>query len=257
MLKTIKQVDISESILLISFTSVGLTGNFASSLLINNNSFENIGFFFSHYLSAYVGFNPQTNSPLYNGQVYFSKDKKITLLNFHAGVAHHFRNEFANEILKMFNDYKMKKIIIYGGIGKDFLNDEELRNPNVDVYYLTNDEQFDGKLSNIKNFETLVKIEDKKKPLEEVKYLDKVGIAKHLVKFLTKKNVNFIYLFAYSSELFDPIAALAVFYKLKLVLGLSNENVVIPKNGHNLNEFLDKIEKNYKFEQTWKLFLNE
>jgi predicted ATP-grasp superfamily ATP-dependent carboligase len=257
MIKFSKNVDIKGSQLLLSFTSVGLAGNFASSLLINNNKFENIGFLFSHYLSAYVGLNPQTGTALYNGQVYFNEEKKIVLINFHAGVAHHFRNDFCKELLDIYTSNSLTGIMIYGGIGRGFLNDEELRNPNVDVYYLTNDSQFDGTQYFLKNFENLVQLENKKKAFEEVKYLDKVGLAKHLIKFFNKKKVTFHYLFAFSSELFDPLAGLAVYYKLSLLLGLSKENNVIAKNVGNLNSFMNKVESQFKVEPTWRLFLKE
>jgi predicted ATP-grasp superfamily ATP-dependent carboligase len=257
MIKFSKNVDISGSLLLLSFTSAGLAGNFASSILLNNNKFENVGFLFSHYLSSYVGLNPQNGSVLFNGQVYFNEEKKIVLINFHAGVAHHFRNDFCKELLEIHTKNQFRGVIIYGGIGKGFLNDEELRNTNVDVYYLTNEAQFNGSQYSMKSFESLVKLENKKKAFEEIKYLDKVGLAKHLVKFLNKNKVTFHYLFAYSSDLFDPLAGAAIYYKLSLLLGFSTENVVIPKYVGNLNSFLDKVESEFKIEPTWRLFLKE
>ncbi len=257
MIKFTKQKDIKNSLLLLSFTSVGLTGNFASSLLINNNNFENIGFLFSHFLSPYAGFNPQTGSVLFNGQVYFNEEKKLLLINFHAGVPHHNRNKFSQELVELFQLYTMRGIIIYGGTAKSFMNDEELRNKNVEVYSLTNEANFDGTKYGIKNFESLVKLEDKKKPLEEIKYLDGIGTAKHLIKFFSKKAVTFHYFFSYSSELFDPLAGLVVYNRLSLLLGLGREVVNVPKYSESLVNFLEGVEKNYKIEPIWRLFLKE
>lgn len=257
MIKFYKNADIKGSSLLLSFSSVGLTGNFASSLLINNNGFENVGFFFSHYLTPYVGTNPETSTALYNGQVYFNQEKHLVLINFHAGVAHHFRNDFCSELLSIYNQFSFKSILIYGGIGKEFANDEELRSKYVNVYYLTSEANFEGAKLNIKNFENLVNIENKKKPLEEVKYLEKCGIAKHLIKFLLKRNVVFHYIFAFSNELFDPLAGFAVYNKLTALLGLKSSDLEVPKYVDNVNRFLDDIEKNYKIEPAWKLFLEE
>jgi predicted ATP-grasp superfamily ATP-dependent carboligase len=257
MIKFTKHPDIKGSLLLLSFTSVGLTGNFASSLLLNNNNFQNIGFLFSQYLLAYAGFNQQTGGVLLNGQVYFNEEKKILLINFHAGVSHHNRNKFSQEIVELFQQYTMRGIVIYGGSSHLFLNDELIRNKNVEVYFLTNDQSFEGERYSMKNFESLVKLEDKKKPFEEVKYLEGIGTAKHLIKFLSKKNVTFHYFFAYSAELFDPLAGMVVYNRLTLLLGIQTETVNIPKYSESLPTFLEGLEKKYKFEPIWRLFLKE
>lgn len=257
MIKFTKQSDIKGSLLLLSFTSVGLTGNFASSLLINNNNFQNIGFLFSHYLSAYAGFNEKTGSALFNGQIYFNEEKKIVLINFHAGVPHHNRNKFSQELIEIFQQYTMRGIVIYGGTSKSFLNDEVLRSKMVEVYYLTNHENFEGEIYSVKNFETLVKLEDKKKPLEEVKYLEGIGVARHIIKFLSKKFVKFHYLFSYSTELFDPLAGLSVYNRLCLLLGYDTQILNLANNTVDLSKFLENLETQYKIEKTWKLFLKE
>lgn len=257
MLKLWKNVDLKDSHLLLSFSSVGLSGNFASSLMINNHNFENIGFLFSNYLSPYAGVNVETGSLNYNGQCYFNQERKILLINFHTGVPHHFRNLFCEELLGIFNKYSMKNITVYGGISKGYLNDEELRNVNVQVYYLTNDETFDGKKFGIKNFENLVNMENKKKQLQEIMYIEQSGFAKHLVKFLNKKKVLFYYFFAFSLELFDPSAGLALYFKLAKMLNFTQEDNIVGKSENNMNGILEKIEGKYKIEPTWKLFLKE
>ena len=257
MIKFTKQADIKGSLLLLSFTSVGLTGNFTSSLLMNNNHFENIGFLFSHYLHAYAGLNEKTGGVIFNGQVYFNEEKKFLLINFHAGVAHHNRNKFSQEIVEIFQQYTMRGIVIYGGTSKSLLNDEILLSKTVEVYYLTNQQSFNGESYSVKNFENLVKMEDKKKPFEEVKYLEGIGVAKHLIKFLSKKCVNFHYLFSYSNELFDPMAGLAVYNRLCLLLGLGTEILNVSNYNIDYSTFLEKLESQYKLEKTWKLFLRE
>lgn len=257
MIKFHHDIDIKGSSLLLSFTSSGLTGNFASSVLLNNHNFECIGFFFSHFLSAYVGINPNNGSVIFNGQVYFNKEKRILLINFHSGVSYQFRNPFCLELLSLYEKYNLNKFLIYGGIGKGFTNDTELKNKNIDVYYLTNDTSLNPAKFNLKNFVDLVKLENKKKPLEEVKFLENSGIPRHLIKFLNKKCIPFNYLFAFSNELFDPLAGIAVYYKLGLILGFTNDDVVIPKYSESLNLFLENIESQFKIESTWKLFLKE
>jgi len=257
MLKLWKNVDLKDSQLLLSFSSVGLSGNFASSILINNHNFENVGFLFSKYLLPYAGINEETGRINYNGQCYFNSEKKILLIDFHAGVPHHYRNLFCEEILLLCDKYCLKNITIYGGISKGYLNDEELRNINIQVYYLTNDEYFDGSKFGIKNFESLVKLEKKKKPLEETMYIEQCGVAKHLVKFLHKKKVMFYYFFVFSLELFDPSAGLALYFRLSNLLNLSLENLTVQKSEKNLTGLLENIEQKFKIEKTWKLFLKE
>jgi proteasome assembly chaperone (PAC2) family protein len=257
MIKFNKEVNIKGAFLMLSFTSVGLTGNFASSVLINNHNFESIGFLFSHFLSAYVSINPMDGQAMYNGQIYFNKEKKLLLINFHAGIPHHYRNEFCNELLNLYQSYSLNGFLFYGGIGRGFVNDEELRNKNLDVYYLTNDKNFDATKFGLKNFGEFVKIENKKKQFEEIKYLAGCGLARHLIKFLNKKSVPFYYYFSFSNELFDPVAAMAVYYKLALFLEFIKDNVILPKFVESLNSFLENVEKEYKIESTWKLFLKE
>ena len=257
MLKLWKNVDLKDSHLLLSFSSVGLAGNFASSLIINNNSFENIGFLFSNYLAAYAGVNLETGMVNYNGQCYFNSERKILLINFQAGVPHHFRNLFCEELLQLYTKYSLRNLTIYGGISKGYLNDEELRNSNVQVYYLTNDESFDGKKFGVKNFENFVNMQNKKKPLQETIYIEQCGVAKHLVKFLYKKNVAFYYFFAFSLELFDPTAGLALYFKLSNILNFNQQDNVVQKSYNNMPGLLEKIEEKFKIEKTWKLFLKE
>lgn len=257
MLKFNQNVDIKGSTLLLSFASVGLTGNFASSILINNHDFVNIGFLFSHYLTAYAGVNPETGVINYNGQAYFNSSKKIVLINFFTGVSSHFRKQFSEELLQLYQNYSFTNIILYGGISKSYLNDEELRNTNLTVYHLTNDNETDDKKFNMKNFEKLVSLENKKKPLEELKFIERCGPAKHLVKFFAKNNTKFSYLFCFSSELFDPLAGIAVYYKLALILGFRNDDIVIPKNTKDPLTILDNFSNQFKVEPTWRLFLKE
>jgi hypothetical protein len=257
MLKLWRNVELKDCHLLLSFSSVGLAGNFASSLLINNHNFENIGFLFSKYLSPYAGVNEETGKINYNGQCYLNSEKKILLINFQAGVPHHFRNLFCEELLQLSEKYSLRNITIYGGISKVYLNDEELRNVNIQVYYLTNDESFDGGKIGLKNFESLVKLENKKKALQETMYIEQCGVAKHLVKFLYKKKVPFYYFFAFSLELFDPSSGLALYFRLSNLLNFSQEGIMVQKREKNLSGLLDSIEEKFKIEKTWKLFLKE
>lgn len=256
MIKFYKQVDIKQSDLILAFNSAGLAGNFASSLLINNNSFENVGFLFSHYLSSYAS-NANDGQITYNAEVYFNQEKKTLLINFFAGVSHYFKDKFFEELMQIYETNQMGRLFIIGGIGKGYLNDEELRKAVIDTYYLTNDTSFNGESNGLKCFEKLAQISNKSKPLAELKYIDNSGTAKHLVKWLSRKNYKFYYLFVFSSALFDPLAGAALYFKLSQVLGLRSDSVTIPKNYENILKMMEELSKQLKIDPAWKLFLKE
>jgi predicted ATP-grasp superfamily ATP-dependent carboligase len=138
MIKFYNNVDIKNADLLISFNSAGLSGNFASSLLINNNNFTKIGFYFSHYICAYAstGSNGQLT---HNGEIYFNEEKKLLIINFFVGAQHYYMKKFFDEFMSFYKTYSLGRIIIYGGISSTYQNDEELRKKNIDVYYMTNE----------------------------------------------------------------------------------------------------------------------
>lgn len=88
----------------------------------------------------------------------------------------------------------MKRFILYGGIAKNYQNDVESRNPNIETYYLSNDQAFTEEKFYVKNFENLVDLGQRKtRPLQ--------GISLH--RPLT---INF-------SELFDPLSEIELFEK--------------------------------------------
>ena len=250
MIKFYKNYDISESDLLVCFSSIGLSGNFASSLLINNNSFENIGFYFSHYLSASVS-TSTNNQTTYNGEVYFNPEKKVLILNFFFGTPQYYKNKFFEEFMYFHKNNKLKRIIVYSGIGKSYQNDEELTKKIIDVYFISNTQE--AKNYGMRNFEEFVNLENKK-PFKELEYVTMSGSSKNLVKYLYKNNYNFIYLFTFSGGIFDPAAGVTLYNRLCNILGINNNKEDIQK-GLNPKYFLEDIGKKLKFEDTWRLLL--
>ena len=253
-----EEINIQDTDLLLAFSSAGMSGTFAASLLINNHPFENIGFFHSEYINNFAVSNEKGETK-YNGEVYYSKQDKITLINFIGGCFKDTKKLFFEEVGKFYQENKMNKLIIFGGIGKDFLNDTEINSKNVEVYFLSNDKCFNGQFHSMKSFENLVNIEDKKHHLQEMKFMEKTGTAKELAKYLHKNDLPFQYLFAYSEVLFDPQAGLALYFKLAFILNLKEEVKAIEKHKDNFLDYLEKLEKehNLKFEPHWKLFLKE
>lgn len=84
MIKFYNKIDINNSDLILSFNSAGLTGNFASTLLIHNNEFENIGYLFWHYLNSYASNTENGTISSFNGEIYINSHKRIALINFFA-----------------------------------------------------------------------------------------------------------------------------------------------------------------------------
>lgn len=256
MIKFYNNVDISGSRLLLSFNSEGLAGNFASSLLINNNSFSNVGFMFSEYILPYASIK-EDGVTGYNGEVYFNSTSRIVLINFFAGALHYFRNKFFSELVELCRTYSFDGIYFYGGISKQYVSDIDIRSKFIDVYYLTNDLNLSTRDTGMKNFEDLTRMENKKKNFEELKFIEKGGLCKHLVKFLAKNNVRFYYLFDFAGELFDPLAGFALYQKLLVLFNLTKENIRVEKSYEDMYTILNKLSALYKIESTWKLFLKE
>lgn len=257
MFKLSQSIDLSGSRLYLSFTSAGYSANFASSLLINNNSFDRIGYLFTEFISPSVSYDESSGNILFNGQVYYNESSKIVLINFIAGIPHHSRNKFSAQLVELIQKYSFSDIVIFSGISKDLVNSEELHNKNVDVYYMSNSENFDANKFSLRSFVDLIKMENKTKNLEEMKFIEKCGFSKHLCKYLNKRKINFLYIFAFSCDLFDPLAGLAIYYKLCLIAGFRNDAVRLDKNYADINLVLNSIEKELAIDASWRLFLKE
>jgi predicted ATP-grasp superfamily ATP-dependent carboligase len=252
MIKFYKNVDIKNADLLISFNSAGLSGNFASSLLINNNNFTDIGFYFSHYLSAYASIS-ENGKLTHNGEMYYNQEKNLLIMNFFVGVQHYYKKKFFDELMAFHKNYSLGRIIIYGGISSFYQNDEELRKKNIDVYYLSNDVTF--KTEEMKSFEKLVNIENKTKPLKELDYTAHAGSARNLVKYLDKNGIKYYYFMVYSYGIFDPSAGLVLYSKLSSWLGFPVEKYDIMK-GINVGDLLRMIGDKLIYEDVWKAFIS-
>lgn len=251
-------IDFSESDLLLAFSSAGMAGTFAASLIINNHPFENVGFFYSDNINNFA-VNNSNGEAKYNGEVYYDKQDKIVLVNFIGGCFKETKKEFFTEIAEFHKNNKIRKLILFGGIGKDFLNDTVINSENVEVYFLSNEKAFNHQFHSMKSFEDLVNLDSKKNHLQEMKYIEKSGTAKSLAKFLHKNDVTFHYLFAYSADLFDPQAGLALYFRIAYMLKLKEEVSAIEKHKDNFTGYLEKLENEHKlkFEPHWKLFLKE
>jgi hypothetical protein len=255
MIKFYKQVDISKSTLLLSVASCGMSANFSSAILIGMHNFENVGFLFSEYLNGYASY--VNNEIKYNAEVYFNEQSRVVLIDFYAGASTYFRQKFFEELKNLIQTYSIGNVIIYGGISKTYTNDEELKSQIVQTYAITNNEAFDYQKYKIRNFADLVKMEDRKNIFSELKYVEHCGMAKKLVKFLFKNNIQFHYFFAFSGELFDPLAGLALYYSISHYLGFRTEATQYPKKVENISGLINKITTDFKLDPFWSLFLKE
>ena len=111
MLKLSKTVDIKNSTLILIFSSNGNASNIASTLLVKNYPFENIGFYYSQYMSHSVCENGNGNLE-FNGSLFFNENKKILILDLSGGISKNNWYEFNEEFFKFLNDNKFKEIYI-------------------------------------------------------------------------------------------------------------------------------------------------
>ena len=254
MIKFSKNADLFESDLLISFASIGSSGIFASTLFHLKNDFENIGFFYSTNYSAVATNNPLKHTPTYNGELYFNHSKKILIMNIF-GIPKFSEDKFFDELIELQSSYKMKRIIFFSGISRSFLNDEELKNKFVDVYFLTNENSEFLEKSGMKSFEKLVKMEKKEKEFEEVNFIEGCGKTKDFVKYLIKKKKLFSYLFAFSDNYLDMNAGLALYLRLGNLLGLVQDDKKVCKTYDDTSSKQEELLLQLGAIEVWKAFI--
>jgi predicted ATP-grasp superfamily ATP-dependent carboligase len=255
MIKFYKEANLAGSDLLLSFSGAGLSGTFAASLLAGNQQFEHVGLFFSHNISPIVRSDIYTSKPIYNGEVYFNQEKKITLIDFTLGAGKKIRSKFFEELTDLYKKHSMNRIIIIGGIAKEYLTDTELKKESIDVYYLANEVLSNDSNVGIINFEKYISLDNKTKPLKELDYMSMAGTPRYLVKYLNKNGINFIYLFAYSSIPIDPLAGYAIYNRVSRLLGLGGEIVILSKK-YDFKNFIEEHKELINLDSTWRSYFN-
>ena len=68
--------------------------------------------------------------------------------------------------------------------------------------------------------------------------------------------IDFIFLFTFSDDIFDPFTGLALFNKISFILGLNNKDEKVMKKQIDALNQLNEIEKNgLKIDSSWKILL--
>ena len=256
MLKLSKTVDIKNSTLILIFSSNGNASNIASTLLVKNYPFENIGFYYSQYMSHSVCENGNGNLE-FNGSLFFNENKKILILDLSGGISKNNWYEFNEEFFKFLNDNKFKEIYILSSSDKENLIDKEIKSNEINIYYETNKKDF--KCDSMKKIQDAYEIEENKKENKIYYELGLVEISESEQKILQKMildKIDFIFIFTFRDDIFDPFTGLALFYKIAFILGLNEKDEkVIKKQINALNE-LNEIEKiGLKIDSSWKILL--
>ena len=104
--KTSEKVSFLNTTLILFFPGKGNSTSFALSLLKSNQEFQNIGYFYSEYLSSSVNYSTDGKTLEFNGSFYFNSSKKLTILDLTGGVKSRELNEFVEELIKFIFIYK-------------------------------------------------------------------------------------------------------------------------------------------------------
>ena len=256
MLKLSKTVDIKNSILLLIFSSNGNASNIATTLLIKNYPFEKIGFYYSQFMSHGVC-ESEDGTLEFNGSLFFNENKKILILDLSGGIPKNNWYNFNEEFFKFLNENSFKEIYILSSSDKENLTDKEIKSNVINIYYETNKKDF--KCDSMKKIQEAYEIEENKKENKIYYELGLVEISESEQKILQKMildKINFIFIFTFSDDVFDPFTGLALFYKISFLLGFSDKDEKVLKKEINLIDYLGEIEKNgLKIEPSWKILL--
>jgi predicted ATP-grasp superfamily ATP-dependent carboligase len=247
-------VDISDSKLLLSSGLTGFVGIIATKLFITKYGFEHIGTYFSEYMQCSVTVLP--DGVQLNGEVYYSKERKISIILFTTGIPKTFRIEFFSELDNFIESNKIKDVVILSGIIPDLQTDSEIKSSKITPYYFSNCNDFSekiqltGGISINKLFQSL---SISTKQLHELTYLSGIGFAKYYIRYQNLTNKKYNLLASYIRSPVDVLAGLALFNTLCSYYGLTtNYNLIDKKAYENFEESF----KSLNFEDDWMKLIN-
>jgi hypothetical protein len=252
--KTNNIIDISNSKLLLSSGLTGFVGIIATKLFITKYGFEHIGTYFSEYIQSSVTILP--DGVQMNGEVYHSKERKISIILFTTGIPKTFRVDFFSELDKFIESNKINDVVIMSGIIPDLQTDSEIKGSKITPYYFSNCKDFSEKIESTggisinKLFQSL---SISKKPLHELTYLTGIGFAKYYIRYQNLTNKKYNLISSYIRSPVDVLAGLTLFNTLSVYLGLETSNTLLDKKSY---ESFEDIFKSLKFDNEWTRLLN-
>lgn len=242
MLKLTKQVDISNSRLLVSSGVVGFASIISTKILSKKHNFEKIGFYFSEYLSSIVTVFPEDGIQ-FNGEAYFDESKKILLLVLSTNVPKYFTKKFFDEFDQFVAKNSISNVLFFAGIVPEYQNDSEITSKTISTYYISNDDEFIGNLEKggAKSFKNYCDLKSKKqKPVEEVHYASGIGLAYKYIKHQNKNKLKFNFIGAYIRSPLDILAGLTIYNTIAYLYGYTD------KPAELLEKKYDEIESKLK-----------
>ena len=237
--------------LIIIVPSAGLSSNFAGDLLIHNNDFIKIGYYYSKYLSTVAGVSHKGDI-IMNGELFYNESINKLMLFLRAGIHANLMDKFFTEFNALLNQYEIQKVTLLGSTSTGGFNtDFEVSSETVNVYCVNNSSLCPENFGIIK-FDQLLK-KDNKKNLDELNYIEGGGLATKLVKLLNKAKINYTFLLTFSSHLFDPTAGFTLYYKYLYMIGVRTEDRIFNKI-ERIDETTLKKE-NLIYDITWSYYL--
>jgi len=258
MLKLNSEKNIQGTNLLIVFPGEGNSTEFALSLLLLNYKFEKIGFLYSEYIKHSVSYLEDGNLE-FNGDLYLNEEKKITILNLTSGAPKKFVHKFNKEMVEFIKNNKFNDIYILTSSSKENITDIDIKSKIINVYYESNNENFNG--NGLKKIKEAFNISDEKrkgKKYYELSLVEGSNSSLQLTQKLILEKINFVFIFNFSNSILDPLSGLALFKKILFLFKLSDKDENVEKSEINALEALNKIEKeNIKVSPGWKILLIE
>lgn len=255
---TQEAIDIKASTIIISFPSEGSSPAFCLSLLTSNYHFTSIGYYYSEYCSQAISYCPKSSSLFFNGEVFFNSEAQLSLINFRSSAISVYQDKFHAELIAFIKDKEFKNVIILGSISKHNMNDFEIQSRNVNVYHISNNDSFNYDASSILNFKNVFPVENRTKTYEEMKYVEGCSAAKKFIQALVLEKMKFLFIFAFSDQLFDPLSGFCIYNKIESLLQLKKDNLVtLPKKNLGIREVLSEIAKSIKVDSKWDVYTME
>lgn len=251
-----EKISFKNKILVLFFPGKGNSTVFTLSLLTTNYPFKNIGYLFSEYLSSSVSYSENGKGELeFNGTFFLNEPKNIILLNLTGGIKNKYLSEFAEELTNFIKLNNFKEIYIIGASGKDEANDIDLVSKKINIYYLTNNTEFQN-ICNMKSIKEAFKEEEKKrkgKTYYEMNLIDGCESLKRVVQKLILEKIKFVFIFGFANPLFDPFCAMGLYWKTAKLTGLGEKDEEVNRVELDNIQIIDNFKnQGVKINECWK-----
>lgn len=255
---TTSNFSFNNSTLLLMLPGEGKSSQFCLSLLKQAYDFENVGYLYSEFTNYQAGYQSEEDMiPSFNGQIYYNKTNNITILDFSYGIILSDIHWFYFELKNFVEENQFKDIYVLSSCSKDNCSDFELMSSNINVYSLQNNSQIEQNC-NLLSFKESYKINElnrEGKQFKEMLCLEGCEEAQRLIQYLLIEKQKFIFIFVFADSLFDPLAGLSLFNKIRYILKLVQNDEKVLKNNLTKSDQLEEISKTIKISQKWKNYL--